>query len=378
MFLLAQRISVSLVRLCLLVVASCSLAAEESTETELEKEITEESMESAEVQRIYRTREEQREAGLQTEITPWLTLSGLLEGEIQTDRFIPRDRGPVLKAREDSATLQLGMVVDLFGLAEVEAVVEYDSDPDKFFSEEAFITFESEPMELSLGKQFTPLGLYFSGFVTGPLLEFGETSARQAVSLIYGPSDDFDLTLTAYRGRVSEMGEDEEWDWAVGFEAWPSESLSFGLSYQSDLADSDERILDDDHTIKRVAVASGYLLGITDAFEFSLEVVAALDDFRELEKTLNRPVAWNAEVIYFFPKSDFDLAFRFEQSRELEDEPEYRYGAAITWYLDKRVSLTMEYLRAQYDADSFAIDRDEDDISIQYVNTMSAKVSIVF
>jgi hypothetical protein len=359
-------------------VLACSLAAEEINEITSQGELAEASAESEQVQRIYRTREEQREAGLQTAITPWLTVSGLLEGEIQTDRFIPYDRGPVLKARDDNATLQLGLLVDLFGLAEAEAVVEYDSEPDKFFSEEAFITFEYEPMELSVGKLFTPLGLYFSGFVTGPMLEFGETSARRVVSLTYGPSDDFDLTMTAYRGRVNELGEDEQWDWAVGFEAWSSDALSFGLSYQSDLADADERLLDDDHSIKRVPVASGYLLGITDAFEFSLEIVAALDDFRELEKELNRPVAWNAEVVYFFPEFDIDLALRIEQSRELEDEPEHRYGAAITWHLDKRANLTVEYLRAQYDTDSFAINRDEDEISIQHVNTMSAKVSIVF
>jgi hypothetical protein len=89
-------------------------------------------------------------------------------------------------------------------------------------------------------------------------------------------------------------------------------------------------------------------------------------------------VAWNAEVVYFFPEFDIDLALRIEQSRELEDEPEHRYSAAITWYLDKRANLAVEYLRAQSDTDSFAIDRNDDEISIQHVNTMSAKVSIIF
>jgi hypothetical protein len=328
--------------------------------------------------RIYRTRDEQREAGLETEVTPWLTLSGLLEGEVLTDRFIPLDRDGAIKARERSATLQFGAVVDLFGLAEGEVVVEYDSDPDKFISDEAFITFEYEPMELSLGKQFTPLGLYISHFITGPMLEFGETSARQAVLLTYGPSDQFDLTLAAYRGRVSEVGEDEAWDWAIGFEAWSSDQFSFGLSYQSDLADSDERVLEDDHYIERVSAISAYLLGITDSFEFSLEILAALDDFRELDKALNRPMAWNAELAYFFPNSDFDLALRIEKSNELEDEPEYRYGVAITWYMDRRANLSLEYLHGQFDTESYAIDRSESEVLIQHVNTMSAKVSILF
>ncbi|MEW8586678.1 MAG: LbtU family siderophore porin, partial [Candidatus Thiodiazotropha sp.] len=306
-----------------------------------------------------------------------LTLSGLLEGEIETERFIPRDRGPALKARSDSATLQVGFLVDLFGLAEGEAVVEYDSDPDKFISEEAFVTFEYEPWDLSLGKQFTPLGLYFGRFVTGPMLEFGETSARKSALLTYGPNDDFDLTIAAYQGRSSELGEDDEWDWAIGFEAWPSDRFSFGLSYQSDLSDADERLLEDDHYIKRVPVASAYLLGITDEFEFSLEIVAALDDFRELEKELDRPLAWNAEVAYFFPDQDLDLIIRLEKSRELDEEPEFRYGAAIIWYLDRRIILTMEYLRGQFETDSFAIEKKEE-IAIRHVNTMSAKLTVEF
>ncbi|MEW8507735.1 MAG: LbtU family siderophore porin [Candidatus Thiodiazotropha sp.] len=377
MSLLNIRNIAKLTILCLLGAVSCYLAAEEMTETEPQRESAEMLAEPDVTQRIYRTREEQREAGLETEITPWLTVTGLLEGEIETERFIPRDRGPALKARDDSATIQLGLLVNLFGLAEGEAVVEYDSDPDKFISEEAFVTFEYEPWELSLGKQFTPLGLYFGRFVTGPMLEFAETSARKTAFLTYGPSDDFDLTLAAYQGRSSELGGDDEWDWAIGFEAWPSEQFSFGLSYQSDLSDSDERLLEDDHYINRVPVASAFLLAITDSFEFSLEVVAALDDFQELEKELNRPVAWNAEVAYFFPDYDFDLIVRLDKSQELEEQPELRYGAAIIWYLDRRIILTMEYLHGQFEAESFAMER-EDEIDIQHVNTMSAKLTVEF
>ncbi|MES9925183.1 MAG: LbtU family siderophore porin [Candidatus Thiodiazotropha endolucinida] len=374
----ARRLFAWLIGLCLILLVSSPAAADETVEEALETGQTTGEDEPTEKQRIYRTREEQREAGLQTAITPWLTLSGLLEGEIQTDRYVPRNREDVVKSRDDNANIQIGLVIDLFGLAEAEVVAEYDSDPDKFSSEEAFVTFESDPMELSLGKQFTPLGLYFDHFITGPMLEFGETSARHVILLAYGPSDQFDLTLAAYRGRSSKVGADDAWDWAVGFEAWPTDTFSFGLSYQSDLSDSDERILDDDHYIERVPAVSGYLFGMTDAFEFSLEVVAALEDFRELEKDLNRPIAWNAEVAYFFPNFDAELALRIENSHELEDEPEHRYGAAITWYLHKRANLTLEILRAQFDAESYAIDLDDDEVSIQHANTMSAKISIVF
>lgn len=327
--------------------------------------------------RIYRTREEQREAGLHREITPWLSLSGLLEGEIQSNRFIPRNGESAIKTRERNATLQLGLNVDLFDMAEVEAVVEYDTETDKFLSEEAFITFEYEQIDLSLGKQFTPLGLYFSRFVTGPMLEFAETSARNSGLLTYGPSDQFDLTVAAYRGRSSEQGEGEVWDWAVGFEAWPSDAFSFGLSYQSDLSDSDARLLDDNHYIRRVPAVSAYLLGIIDGFELSFEVVAALDEFQELEEDWNKPMAWNAEAAHYIPSADIDLAIRIEESRELKEEPELRYGAAVTWYPGRQVSLTMEYLRGRYDTGAFVIEREEE-VPIEHVNTMSAKLTMEF
>ncbi len=360
-----------------LLAVSVSGLAEEIGESGDTGALSTDIVEPEQSRRIYRTREEQREAGLQREITPWLTLSGLLEGEVQTDRHIPRGEGSVIKTTTDNASLQFGLIADLLNLAEAEFVVEYDSEPDKFLSEEAFLTLEYEPWELILGKQFTPLGIYFNHFVSGPMLEFGGTSARHVALLNYGPSDVFDLSLAAYRGRSSGLGEDGQWDWSIGFEAWPSEKLSFGVSYQSDLSDSDERLLDDDHYIERVSVVGAYLLGITDTLEFTLEVVAALDGFQELEKERDRPMAWNAEIDYFFTDNDFDLAFRMEMSRELEDEPELRYGVAMTWYPHSQTSLTMEYLRGRFDRDAFSLER-EDEIPIQYLNTMSARLTIEF
>ncbi|MCU7848161.1 MAG: hypothetical protein KZQ89_09185 [Candidatus Thiodiazotropha sp. (ex Lucinoma kastoroae)] len=53
-------------------------------------------------------------------------------------------------------------------------------------------------------------------------------------------------------------------------------------------------------------------------------------------------MAWNAELAYFFPKSQFELAIRFEESRELADAPKYQYGLAVTRYEGKHASLTLE------------------------------------
>ncbi|MCU7935090.1 MAG: LbtU family siderophore porin [Candidatus Thiodiazotropha sp. (ex Dulcina madagascariensis)] len=335
---------------------------------------------SSEPSRIYRTREEQREAGLKREITPWLTLSSLLEGEVLFDEFDTRETHPDIKASEDSASLQLGLVADLFEWAEAEVIVEYETDVDKFVTEEAFVTLEHDPWELILGKQFTPFGVYYSHFVSGPLIEFGETQARKVATLSYGPSDRLDLSIAVYRGRARELGKDSQaWDWAVALESWPGENWSFGVSYQSDLADADERLLEevDDRYAESVSGVSGYLLLVGDQFEFSLEVLAATDIFRELDRDRNRPSAWNAELVHFMPGSDFELAFRLEGSRELEEAPKYRYGLALTRYEGKHASLTLEYLHGQFEEGFHAIEI-EDEIPIAHVNSIGAKVIIEF
>ena len=146
-------------------------------------------------ERIYRTREEQREAGLQREITPWLKLSTLLEGELQHETLKTEAPSRKYKASEDSVTLQFGFLMDPIDSLEAELIVEYDTEVDKFITDEAVVTFEYDPWELSFGKQYTPLGVYFSHFVSGPIVEFAETRSRKAFSLKYGPSDAIDLTL---------------------------------------------------------------------------------------------------------------------------------------------------------------------------------------
>ena len=140
----------------------------------------------------------------------------------------------------------MGMSIDISDVASIEFVAEYDSDEKKFLTEEALLLLEYKPWELAIGKQFTPLGSYFSRFVTGPMVEFGETQADKSVALIYCPSDELDISLMVYQGRAVELDSNEnEWDWSLGLEVWPSDTFSFGLSYQSDIADSDEELLAD-------------------------------------------------------------------------------------------------------------------------------------
>lgn len=128
--------------------------------------------------RLFTTPEEKREAGRRTEITPWLTAYGLVEAEFfYEDYDIDRGRDDD-SGRYDVTTVQLGLVADLFELAEVEAVIEYDSNEGTTKFDEAFVAIERDRWALSAGRLYTPFGVYFSRFVSGPLIEFGETRAN--------------------------------------------------------------------------------------------------------------------------------------------------------------------------------------------------------
>lgn len=53
-----------------------------------------------------------------------------------------------------------------------------------------------------------------------------------------------------------------------------------------------------------------------------------------------------------------EWALRYAGSKELEDEPRKQIGVAGTWHINKKVSLTMEYLHSKYKA-GFAEDDQE-------------------
>lgn len=328
--------------------------------------------------RLYRTREEQRDAGLKRQITPWLTISGLVEGETLYQDFDTKEGKADDSGRDDSANLQLGFIASPFDLAKIETILEYDTDKYKVVADEVIFSVEKDSWELELGRMFTPFGVYFSNFVSGPLVEFGETQANEAATLAYGPSDDLDISLTMYRGRAHKQEKNVgKWNWVLATEIWLNDDWSFGMSYQSDLADSDNRLLEDnnDRFANQVPGISGYIFWAGDLFEVTLEALAATGTFEELDSDRNKPWAWNTELVYFYPGSNFDIAFRVEGSRELENEPKYQFGPAITWRTGKSASFTLEYLHGEFEG---TLATTENDDPYDYVDRVGAILSVAF
>jgi len=305
--------------------------------------------ETVEQVRIYKTPEERREAGLKYELSDWLAVSGLVEFEYLYQRSRLFDASGHTSGDEFSKTLQADLELTPWSWVKGELLYEYDDEANRHTLDEAYAAFEAGHFELAIGKQYVPFGVYYSHFVSGPILEFGETRDR-GMTLSYGSDERLDVSAFVYQGRAEDTGSDgDSLDWGFAVEGSPNEFGSFGISYLSDLADSKEGFLrdSDDRYENGVSGLSANVIAGFDPFEVTAEFVRALGTFRELEPDRNRPRAWNVELAYY-PRNDFEWSLRLEGSNEVEDAPHLRGGAAVSWRFLKKASLTLEYLRATF------------------------------
>jgi len=234
---------------------------------------------------------------------------------------------------------------------------------------------EHDDWEIIIGKQALEFGVYYSHFASGPEIEFGETTAY-AATLAYNYQDKLDIHVSAYRGDAREINSKDSLDWSVAFESWITDKFSLGMSYLSDIADSDSDLLIDNGNRFRDKVAglSGYLLWVHDNFEISLEGLGAINDFHDLDNDRNQPIAWNLESVHFIsPKLDWSL--RLEGSHELEDAPEIQVGLALNYRINQEIVLTTEVLHGFFKSDLATDDKDN---VYDEVTTLGALVSIAF
>jgi hypothetical protein len=324
--------------------------------------------------RLYRTREEQREAGLERRLTPWLSAGGLLEFEWEQKRS--SSAGAADRKRDHGITAQLGLQVTPGNGITAEAIFEYDTSTGDLRTDEGTVGIERDPWELVLGRQYLPFGEFYSHFATGPLIEFGETRAT-AGELSFDISKRLTLSVSGYHGAAfAESADSRGVDWVLAMEARPADALLIGASYITDLADSDERPLEEagNRYARKVPGLSGYLFWAAEDYEISLEALGATRAFAELEADRNHPVAWNFEFAYFL-KSGIELAARAEGSHELEDAPRRQYGAAVTFRPHVRVAVTLEYLYGHFQGE---LATDEDDNPYDHVNQFGVQISVLF
>lgn len=331
--------------------------------------------------RIYRSPEERRDAGLGRKLTRWLKVSGLAELETAYARnhFAGgRDRAD---SERPALALQLGLEMTHDDWLAAELIYDFETNGKRklFELDEAVISADLEPWGLKAGRQFLPFGEYYSHFVSGPVLEFGETRANSLV-IDYSLNNQIEFSTYILDGdsrRHGSSGFYSDWDWGVNLELVSvNEATRLNIGYLTDLSESEEGLLADSGNayLQRVPVWNASILLGFDSFELTAEVVRATREFREFDKSTDSPFAWNLELAYFHQHT-VQYAFRLEFSDELEDQPRWQYGVAATWRPFENVSLSMEYLRSHYKKD-FVLDNEDNALNSR--DQVAAQLSFEF
>ena len=319
-----------------------------------------------EIARIYRSPEERRDAGLGTPLTDWLKFSGLVEVESQYQNEFIKDHPQRSRVTTPNVALQLGFEFTFTDWLGAELIVEADYDGNVFVVDldEALINIETEQWGIKAGRQFVAFGAYFSHFISGPMLEFGETRGN-ALSIDYSPVAAIEFTTFIFDSNYGNS----DFDWGISIDYVSEyEAVRIGASFLSDLAASEQRLLQGIDSRQSIPAWSAYALLGFDDFEVTVETVQAISAFTELDQQSDQPQAYNLEIAYFYTPST-QFAMRIEYSDELSDHPKWQSGVAATWRPIENLSISLEYLYARFQ-ENFAFDDKDRELSERHLATM--------
>lgn len=351
------------------------IAEEENDSNKMDSENVVDSEPNA---RMYRNPEERREAGLGTEIFSGLVVSGLVELEKVNYEERIDTLGTIDQSEPAAYSLQIASEISINDWITAELIYAYEKDGDEelAFWDEAFLDIEINDVGINLGRFNIPLGEYYSHLVSGPLLEFSEIRG-DALVVDYSPIENFELAIFVMDSQRQSYLSNQDIDWGVRAEfSSEDESKVVGISYFSDLAEAEEQLIefDQNYYAQSVDVINVYALLGFENFELTAEWVTALDKFTELDPEFDQPQAWNLELAWFMTNTS-QLAFRYEESNELEDEPGKQYGVGITWRPGEIITLSADYLHGEYDPASVF---DDDDNELFESDQFTFQLSIEF
>ena len=214
----------------------------------------------------------------------------------------------------------------------------------------------------SVGKMDVPFGYYETHFISDSLTqELGET--KETALVIGAHRSIFNLAAGVFNGDMDESGSDDHIEDFVGMglltlreDIVPELSLMGGVSYISNIADSDEltEFVKDEfesETIEDHVEGAGAFLSVSYKERYFLEAewIGALDAFKEDRNF--KPEAWNLEFA-FRPIEDFEVALRYGGSENsLDFLPETQIGFAAIYEIYENVSIGLEYQFDEYESD---------------------------
>ncbi|AJF06242.1 hypothetical protein GSUB_06295 [Geoalkalibacter subterraneus] len=287
-----------------------------------------------------------------------ITLSGLLELEA----FWEKVEGGEETSDLQLATVELAADVDINeNIAGHLALLWEEDETDNIEVDQAVIflrhpvPFWRHYVTFAGGKMYLPFGNFDSAFISDPLtLELGETNSTAAVFGFQG--DLLALHVGAFNGDVDTRDDDRIDSWVASLELTPMDGLAFGISYLSDLAESDiELVKDEDLYRSSVAAGGAYLSWQIGGVNLLAEYIAALENFSSEmvgageDLTGERPWAWNVELSWE-PTERWQLGVKAEGAEDFQSDLK-RYGAVVSRGLFRNTVLGLEYLYGDADED---------------------------
>ena len=276
------------------------------------------------------------------------------------------------------ATFEFGIEAEFHEMVKGRALMLWEEDgTEPIDLDEAAITLggtEAVPVYLDAGKMYIPFGAFHSHFVSDPLvLELGEV--RESAALLGYVNGIIDIRAGAFNGDLDD-GDDHADNAIVAITVTPIDGIEMGAYWISDLGETEamQEMIEDsaaeadataatDTTApgatayNEVAAAGVYIHAAAGKLTLELEYMTALDDFDAgiLGAAKVKPMSYNCEVAMAVAE-DWELAVKVEGSDEFGDMPKTQYGIAASHGIFENASITVEYLRGEFNGD--ADDRD--------------------
>jgi len=287
-----------------------------------------------------------------------ITLGGLLELEAFWDKVEGGGETSDLQLATVELTADVDINENIAGhltlLWEEEGADNVEVDQAVIFLRHP-VCFWSHYVTFTGGKMYLPFGYYNSFFISDPLtLELGESNNT---AVVFGYQGDLmKLQIGAFNGEVDTKDDDKIDSWVASLELTPIEGLTFGVSYLSDLAESNIELVQDEDLYRSSIAAGGAFLTwqlgninlmaeyVTALESFTPEVVSAGEDL-----TGKRPLAWNVELAWE-PTGRWQVAVKAEGAKDFQDDIT-NYGAVVSRGLFRNTVLGLEYLYGEDDFD---------------------------